>query len=324
MHRILVFFCSELVGPEQRYSPSAHKPAAVVADWQLAGLPIRLIAPEPVTQADLCLAHEARFVDEVFAGTEPNGFGNFDPAVAQSSLFTNGAMLAAAHEAITNKIVAVAPVAGFHHAHHGFAEAYCTFNGLMVTAVKLKREGLARRVGVLDCDQHYGDGTDDIISELGIDWVTHVSIGRTYRRPEQAEQFLERLPDIVRGFSGCDVLLYQAGADPHVDDPLGGWLTTEQLAHRDRGVFETAKALGLPVAWNLAGGYQRDADGGIGPVLEVHRNTMRACVDVFCSVAPEAPGRTAKVVWREARPGETIFGGGAGVAIPYRPPRRRS
>ncbi len=73
------------------------------------------------------------------------------------------------------------------------------------------------------------------------------------------------------------MLLYQAGADPHVDDPLGGFLTTDELARRDAIVFGEARALGLPVAWNLAGGYQRDARGGIEPVLQIHENTLRAC-----------------------------------------------
>lgn len=27
--------------------------------------------------------------------------------------------------------------------------------------------------------------------------------------------------------------------------------------------------------WNLAGGYQRDADGGIEPVLKLHRTTAQ-------------------------------------------------
>jgi hypothetical protein len=66
----------------------------------------------------------------------------------------------------------------------------------------------------------------------------------------------------VRQFADCDVLLYQAGADPHIDDPLGGWLTDAQLAQRDRLVFETCRELGLPVAWNLAGGYQSAAAQG--------------------------------------------------------------
>ena len=72
-------------------------------------------------------------------------------------------------------------------------------------------------------------------------------------------------------------MLYQAGADPHVDDPLGGWLTTAQLHERDRRVFAAARRIGLPVAWNLAGGYQSP----LRKVLDIHDNTLRACAGVF-------------------------------------------
>jgi acetoin utilization deacetylase AcuC-like enzyme len=86
----------------------------------------------------------------------------------------------------------------------------------------------------------------------------------------------------------CDLILYQAGADPHVDDPLGGWLTTEQLRERDRRVFAAAVEWHVPVAWNLAGGYQRTEDGGIGPVLEIHRNTMRECAAAYLTAGHRA------------------------------------
>jgi acetoin utilization deacetylase AcuC-like enzyme len=79
----------------------------------------------------------------------------------------------------------------------------------------------------------------------------------------------------------CDVVLYQAGADPHLDDPLGGWLTTEQLRRRDAGVFASFREIGVPVAWNLAGGYQKAADGSIPRVLEIHDNTAIECVRTF-------------------------------------------
>jgi hypothetical protein len=82
-----------------------------------------------------------------------------------------------------------------------------------------------------------------------------------------------------------------------VKDPLGGWMTTQQLVRRDQIVFATAKELRLPVAWNLAGGYQRDAAGGIEPVLEIHRNTMKACVSVYGRVPQllrRQPGERAK------------------------------
>ena len=74
--------------------------------------------------------------------------------------------------------------------------------------------------------------------------------------------------------AGCDIVLYQAGADPHVDDPLGGFLTTTQLATRDWKVFDGLRQHGIPVAWDLAGGYQTP----LSKVIEIHVNTFRAAV----------------------------------------------
>ncbi len=56
--------------------------------------------------------------------------------------------------------------------------------------------------------------------------------GAHYHSESQASQFLQQIPGLVASMSDCDVVLYQAGADPHIDDPLGGWLTTQQLARR--------------------------------------------------------------------------------------------
>ena len=280
MNRIPVYFRPEMVADVSSFSPSAGKPREVVADWTAAGLPIEVRSFEPLTAADLSFVHEADFVSEMLSGRQVNGFGNRDPRVAAACLYTTGAMTAAAREAIRNRRVAVAPVSGFHHAGHSWCGGYCTFNGLMAAAALLRASGLAARIGILDLDQHYGNGTQDIIDTLGARWVRHYTAGRFDFKPPGAEAFLRKLPELLARFSDCDVLLYQAGADPHVDDPLGGWMTTAQLMRRDRIVFREALGMGLPVAWNLAGGYQRDADGGIGPVLAIHRNTMRACVDV--------------------------------------------
>ena len=61
------------------------------------------------------------------------------------------------------------------------------------------------------------------------------------------------------------------------EDPLGGCLSTEQMRQRDRQVFESFK--GKPLVWNLAGGYQKDASGGIEPVLALHRNTVQEWIN---------------------------------------------
>lgn len=148
----------------------------------------------------------------------------------------------------------------------------------MVTATALLGGG-ARAIGILDCDMHYGDGTDDILRRLDLgERVRHFTAGAEYRRAEQAEGFLASLAERVRSMRDCDVILYQAGADPHVRDPLGGWLDDAQLQRRDEIVFRTARALDVPVAWNLAGGYQRDERGGIAPVLAIHAATARAAI----------------------------------------------
>ena len=147
----------------------------------------------------------------------------------------------------------------------------------MVAALDLLERGDANKVGILDCDEHYGNGTDDIIDRCGLwDRVIHYTAGE---HDHKADAFLAGLSSLMeRTFAGCAVLLYQAGADPHIDDPLGGWMTTEQLRERDKIVFRTAKRMELPVAWCLAGGYQRDAGGGIRPVLAIHDGTMAECL----------------------------------------------
>ena len=81
--------------------------------------------------------------------------------------------------------------------------------------------------------------------------------------------------------ANVDLIFYQTGADAHIDDPLGGLLSNEELSKRDSMVFERCNNQEIPIAWNLAGGYQRAADGSIHKVIEIHRETMRQCRRVF-------------------------------------------
>ena len=276
-----IFYRQEMNASTLSSSPSAHKPREVMVSWLSRFDGLEIIPPKPVSAAQLSLAHDADFVADILACRAKNGFWNRDPAIAQALPYTTGAMLDAARSAVQNRNVAVAPCSGFHHAGWDYADGYCTFNGLMITALALKTERAAARVGILDFDHHYGDGTAAIIERLGLDWVVHYSAGAVYADAHQAAGFLAAIPGIVHAMAGCDVVLYQAGADPHVDDPLGGWLTTEQLRLRDRIVFETLAQMQIPVAWNLAGGYQKP----LRKVLDIHDNTMQACLAVYANAA---------------------------------------
>ena len=273
---LTVVYDERMVADAQSFSPSARKPREVIASWRQRFPLLEVRAPQPASVEDLCLAHAARYVRGVLSLSIDNGFGNTLPEVAATLPWTNGAMVDAARIAL-HEGVAVAPVSGFHHACHDEGGGYCTFNGLIVAARVLRRERAVQRVGILDFDQHYGNGTTQIIRELDLGWIEHYSAAADWDQPSQAEAFLDAIPDLLARFRDCDLLLYQAGADPHHRDPLGGWLTTAQLRERDRRVFKGCRSMGLPVAWNLAGGYQTP----LRKVLDIHDNTMLECLAAY-------------------------------------------
>lgn len=283
---IPVFFSKDMVAVNDSPSPSAGKPVLVVESWKKLGLQLEFHEPTPATLDELTLVHDKTFVEDILACRAENGFDNRSVEVATSLPFTNGAMLSAARHVLkTGGSVAAAPCSGFHHAGYKKAEGFCTFNGLMVAAAALKRDGLVKRVGILDFDMHYGNGTDNILNVVkgSSEYVEHYTAGAFYQDFKQAPRFFKQLPDILKIFKDCDIVLYQAGADPHIKDPFGGWLTTDELRIRDSFVFETLSVMKIPVVWNLAGGYQVEADGTIPKVLEIHDNTMRECARVFAN-----------------------------------------
>lgn len=273
--------CSEA----NSYSPSAGKPKLVVQDWMAQfGNDIEIQSFNEATRYDLYQAHDREYVDGVLDCREDNGFGNKSKAVADSLLYTTGSMIAAA-EWVTHKgskhdhpNIVFSPTSGFHHAGYSFGGGYCTFNGLMVTAIKMHKEKKADKILIIDMDQHYGNGTQDIIDHLGLDYVTHITAGKSYNNAEQALDVLGDLWGMSVG--AYDLVMYQAGADSHVDDPLGGIFTTEQMLDRDRRVIDLCTMRCLPAIFNLAGGYQRDSKGTIEPVLALHRQTMEALLKI--------------------------------------------
>ena len=288
---ISLYYSDRLLADAQSFSPSAGKPRDVVATWQSAGLAIAINDVTPATEQDLCLAHEGSYARAVLAGKRDNGFGNRSASVAASLPYTTGAMVDAARAALVHGC-ACAPVSGFHHAHYDSAGGFCTFNGLVVAARKLLDEGRVNRVLILDCDMHFGDGTDAIIDRLGLsDWIENATFGRWFDSPAHASRYLARLKEVAAGFDAFDLILYQAGADVHVDDPLGGVLTTAEMIERDRNVFKAARSAGIPIAWNLAGGYQEP----LSRVVDLHVNTMKACINAFVARTASEPRPTAAV-----------------------------
>lgn len=284
-----IVYGEKMVAPVTSYSPSSLKPRLLVQHLQRLGYPLDLHEPAALSYDDLCLAHDPGYVQAVLQCTTENGFGNRDPQTAASLPYTSGSFYGAAGLALERGLAASFS-SGFHHACYAFGGGFCTFNGLVIAARRLYLEGRVQRVLILDADYHYGDGTDDIVERLGLQTIVrHETLGEHFHRPSQGEDYLNAIQAVMTSLHDkpVDLILYQAGADVHVNDPLGGVLTTEQMARRDQIVFETAHALRIPVAWNLAGGYQRDHDGTILPVLQLHEQTYRIALATYA--LKEAP-----------------------------------
>lgn len=288
-----IVYDERMVATTKSYSPSSRKPALVMQDWLQHWPEIRgfIRAPKPATAAQLCRAHDPYYVDGVLNCELQNGFNNTDPDVARSLPWTVGGMVTGARLALESGHTVCVPVSGFHHAHWAHGGGFCTFNGLMVAALDVLEEGLADHVVIVDCDYHYGDGTEDILSHIPYpmrDCITHFTAGASFRREADKVRWKGWLWAVVKQTKqlrrelGKDrvLVIYQAGADAHINDPLGGFLTTQELQQRDRFVIrELGHAYG-PLVWNLAGGYQVEPDGSIPKVLEIHRNTYRALEDL--------------------------------------------
>jgi len=262
-------------------TPSPRKPLEVVNQWQ-EKYPIEIHDFNPVNINDFYLAHKKEHVDGVIDLSIKNGMDTNDQEVVDSLYWTTGSMLAASYYALEYGL-AVSPTSGFHHAGYDYSWGFCTFNGLMVTAKKLLKEKGLKKVGILDFDYHRGDGSEDIMEKLNLsEQVVHLTGNTNYTRKK--DKFFEDLSGLLDKLKDVDIILYQAGADQHEKDPLGGFLNDEQLRIRDRIVFSFANRNNIPIVWNLAGGYQEENHHGIRSiqkVLNIHNATMEECIKLY-------------------------------------------
>jgi acetoin utilization deacetylase AcuC-like enzyme len=253
------------------------------------------LEPPPASRALLEQAHEPEYLDDLEAlrwtpRTQYSELPLTREIVEAFSLAASGttqaARLALLHGAAAHL------GGGLHHAYAGHAEGFCYVNDLAVAARVVLREGLVRRVAVVDLDVHQGNGTADIFA--GDDAVFTLSVHQeaNYPIPKARsdldvgladgtgdDAYLAALaPALERVWAfRPDLVLYQAGADPYRDDQLGGLaLTFEGLEARDRAVLEGCAGRGIPVASTLGGGYARRLED----TVRIHAVTSRMALAV--------------------------------------------
>ncbi|MEP5938016.1 MAG: histone deacetylase [Erythrobacter sp.] len=246
---------------------------------QSSGDPITEHAPEPCPREWLEAVHCPNYVEQVLTQTVPRdkerriGFP-VTAAIASRVRHTNGGTWLAANLAKRHGYAANS-AAGSHHALHDTGAGYCVFNDLAVASNRLIAEGDAARILIVDLDVHQGDGTASLtamredIFTLSIHAEknfparkarSNLDVGLADNTDDEGylAELAQHLPATIDSFAP-DLVLYQAGVDPHVADNLGRLsLSDDGLIARDQYVVGQVRQRGIPIASALGGGYGDD------------------------------------------------------------------
>jgi acetoin utilization deacetylase AcuC-like enzyme len=262
--------------------------------------PAELRIPHAATDEELARAHSQEYVRRVQHGEltpqEIRRIGfPWSPQMVERSRRSCGATIEACRAALEHG-VGVSLAGGTHHAHSDHGEGFCVFNDSAVAARAMQAEGRARRVVIIDCDVHQGNGTAQICASD--ERIFTFSIHGAKNFPFQKERsdldialddgttdeaYLEALAHglaVALERSHADLAIYLAGADPFVDDRLGRLaLSKRGLLERDLLVLDMLRRAGIPVAITMAGGYAHNIEDSV----DIHFQTVRAAAMVIKS-----------------------------------------
>lgn len=296
---IKAFYCDHFVLP----LPSEHRfpirKYSLLREGVLeSGIvaPRNLLIPEAASDEQILLVHDADYLERVKSGhLSPQeirriGFP-WSPEMVERSRRSSGGTIAACRAALCDG-VAVNLAGGTHHAHRDHGEGYCVFNDSAIAARVMQAEGRVRRVVILDCDVHQGDGTASIFADDStvFTFSIHGAKNFPFRKAISDidielddgtgdDDYLALLEEGVQralALAGADLAIYLAGADPYAGDRLGRLaLTMAGLERRDRLIFDLCRQQHLPTAVVMAGGYARRVED----VAAIHLQTVRIAAE---------------------------------------------
>jgi histone deacetylase 11 len=273
--------------------------------------PADFVRPEPVRPADLARVHSpeylrtlgdakvlARILEVPILGRLPARFTDW--RVLSPMRYATGGTILACRLALDNGL-AINLSGGYHHAAATRADGFCVYADIPIAAAALHDDGVINRVLVVDLDAHQGDGTAAAIHPWPWASIFDVYERDLFPATKQPEDFPVPIPSGLEGDEylaivesalpraldevSPDLLIYNAGSDPFIDDPLTRLrLSRDDLERRDLLVATTARERGIPMAMVLSGGYARES-------WRVHADGIEAILRGFdrIEIAP-APG----------------------------------
>lgn len=255
------------------------------------------LLPPPATWEEVGAVHSREYLEKIRRGR----FSTremmtlelpFNAALRDASLLCCGGTTLTARRALTRGVAAHLG-GGFHHAFRDHGEGFCLLNDVAVALACLLEERVVSRCAVVDLDVHQGNGTAAIFREDPRVFTMSMHQERNYPFPKPPSDLDVGLADGTRDEAYLSLLrealeqvlnrqrpelvIYLAGADPFVEDQLGGLsLTKAGLEERDRVVLEWCTRAAAPVALVLAGGYARRGEDTVA----IHRRSVEVAREV--------------------------------------------
>lgn len=254
--------------------------------------------PQPATQSQLALVHDPAYIESYRTGTlDARAMRRiglpWSPGLVIRTITAVGGTLLTAELALEYGLAASC-AGGTHHAYRAFGSGFCIFNDMAVAAAVLLQSGRVRRVLIVDLDVHQGDGTAAIFADNPAVYTFSMHCGANFPfRKQQSDCDIDlpiglddegymrilrnALPPLLDEVQP-DLVIYDAGVDPHQDDKLGKLaLTDAGLYTRDHFVIDTCIARGRPTACVVGGGYDADHER----LAARHSIMHQAAIDVY-------------------------------------------
>lgn len=256
-----------------------------------------MTVPDGNTDAHILRCHTPEYLHKVKHGllTEKEirriGFP-WSPELVARSRHSGGGTMGACRAALQDG-ASVNLAGGTHHACTDHGEGFCVFNDVAIAARAMQDEGRARRIAIVDCDVHQGNGSAEILAkdDTIFTFSIHGEKNYPFRKvpgdldiglPNDTgdDEYLSTLEGALAytlARSRPDLAIFIAGADPYLGDRLGKLaLSKAGLATRDRLVFQMCFAAGVPVAVAMGGGYAPN----IEDIVDIHLQTVKTVVEM--------------------------------------------
>lgn len=272
----------------------------LLRDWLLRSVATeaQFYQPGAPPQSWLELVHHPAYVQAYCGGTlnarSQRRIGlPWSPNLVRRTCTAVGGTLLAAKLALQHGL-ACNTAGGTHHAFPDYGAGFCIFNDLAIAARVLQHQGLVKRVLIVDLDVHQGDGTAFIFRADPTVFTFSMHCAENFPSRKQASDLdlplpagtadkaylkilQQHLPDLLSQVRP-DLVLYDAGVDPHWQDRLGKLaLTDAGLFQRDRYVLSTCLGAGVPTASVIGGGYGSD----LNSLIARHALLHRAATEVY-------------------------------------------